>query len=274
MTKQSDVTEKSEQFLETVVKEFKIFIDTCSLLEDEADTFWATIVPYLERERKAIIVPYRVYEEVERFADNPVLCVQKYPDNPNLNARAKKVKNYVIHLQKAGRIEIYGENSDNFADNVFLTVFTQYWLKYNLLLITQDRDLARDIINIPKNKSSKSKNRIIVRRINKNGELSPFKGGGARIPHSSTSGKPANAKRPVNIDVIPEEEKFAFSKTIAKINGNIIVTYIPGAGDTVIAERGGARKKVKLIEAFASGGEGTIYHTHSPNFVARIYKKR
>ena len=60
--------ERSKQFIESAVKDFKIFIDTCSLLSYEADKFWINICPLLQRYGKTIIIPYRVYEELDKFA--------------------------------------------------------------------------------------------------------------------------------------------------------------------------------------------------------------
>ena len=159
--------DRSAAFLEASVKDFKIFIDTCSLLSEQADIFWSHIVPMLQREEKSIIVPFRVYEEVKKFAENPVLCVQK--GNPTLNQRAKAAFNNIDKLRKAGVVAIFGDKHDNFADNVFQTVFTQFRLKYNLMLITQDHNLASDIIAIGKSKAVNTTNRILVERINKYG---------------------------------------------------------------------------------------------------------
>lgn len=55
--------DKSSTFLESSIKNFKIFIDTCSLLSEQADMFWSHSVPLLQREGKSIVVPLRVYEE-------------------------------------------------------------------------------------------------------------------------------------------------------------------------------------------------------------------
>ena len=62
MTMQSD-------FLKTCVRDFKIFIDTSSLSDDGADKFFQNIVPILERERKALIVPKSVGLELMKLAN-------------------------------------------------------------------------------------------------------------------------------------------------------------------------------------------------------------
>lgn len=265
----NEAEERSKEFIEVVVKDFKIFIDTCSLLSDEADKFWANIVPLLQRYGKTIIIPYRVYEELDKFASNPSQCTQRKPSNPNLNKQAIKAKNNVAMLQKAGLVEVFGNSSDNFADNVFQTVFTQFRLKYNLLLITQDSNLANDIVNISKSKAVNTNNQILVKRINKYGFLSTFTFD--KQPNITPRNSSTNS-RSLTDSNIPDEERFASSKIVTQIAGKISVSYIPKEGDTVYAERSGQRKPIKLINSVATGGEGAIFTTDIPNVVAKIYK--
>ena len=67
--------DRSAAFLEASVKAFKIFIDTCSLLSEQADIFWSHIVPILQREEKSIIVPFRVRDEQNRRKEQPANTV-------------------------------------------------------------------------------------------------------------------------------------------------------------------------------------------------------
>jgi serine/threonine protein kinase len=257
------------QILEAAAKEFNIFIDTCNLLCDEADSFWENIVDYLEREDKKAIIPYKMFEELNRFVDEPALCAQEYPNSPNFNATAKKVKKDLLRLYKAGLVEIYIDKPDDPGENAFLTILSNYKLKYdhkyNLTLTNKKGNFASDIINIGMRKIEETKNTLIIPYIKKYSESSVSE-------ETSTSEKLAE-ETPADTAVMPAEEKFALSKEIAKVNGNITVSKIPHAGDTVIAERRGNFREIKLTKAFASGGEGTIYHTNMPNFVAKIYGK-
>jgi serine/threonine protein kinase len=265
--------ERSKQFMETAVKDFKVFIDTCSLLHVGADRFWINIVPVLEREKKSVIVPYRVYEELEKFAGNQALCLKKNPNDPKFNLKAKKSLENVVKLQKAKLVEIFGDSTDNFADNVFLTVFTQFRMKYNLMLITQDGNLARDITNIDKSKSVTKCKKISVAQIDTDGVLRAFEfKKQPKAIQSATSKKISQPKENNNMH-IPDEEKFALAKTITAVSGTVSASYIPKEGDTVIAERSGQKNAVKLVKQVASGGEGIIYTTNKSNIVAKIYKR-
>lgn len=264
----SNVTEKASAFLELSVKKFKIFIDTCSLFYYQADLFWKNIVPILEREQKSIIIPYRVYEEVKKFADNPDLCLRK--KDPTLNQRAKKVLNNIDILQKKRLVEIFGDPDDLYiADNVFQTVFTKYRLKYNLMLITHDRNLASDILMIGKSKAVSTTNQILVERINKYGYLSIFSLDETQRPPNLYSRSNRITKKQPSI---PEEECFTSTTSVRKVSGKMTVTSVPSAGSILSAERNGIQRQIQLVDAGPSGGEGTIYTTNIPDIVAKIYK--
>ena len=166
MTNQSD-------FLETCARDFKIFIDTSSLLEDGAEKFFQNIVPILERERKALIVPLSVVLELKKLAEDPAYCRQKYPDNPNLNKTAIAAFQNIMRLRSAKLLAIHGDPDDgDFADNVFLHVFTKKRMQYNLLLVTQDRALASAATDLGKDSGAvRGVKKILARRINRYGFL-------------------------------------------------------------------------------------------------------
>lgn len=271
--------QRSKAFLGDVVKNYKIFIDTCSLLSEHADKFWEHILPMLKECQANVVVPFRVYQEVEKYAKDADLCKKNAPDDPELNRRARIAKDIVVSLQSAGLVRVMGDESDNFADNVFLTVFTQYRMKYNLLLITQDKNLATDIMRISESKAVTTKTKIQVRRINKYGYLSFLEI--PRSPSESRMGKKESvASRPspkrVSSDEdsgpIPEDEMFAHSEELCVVKGSITVTHYPEEGDVVAAERGGNSKNIKIVKKVSAGGEGIIYTTDIPNVVAKIYK--
>lgn len=266
----------ADLFLESSVKQFKIFIDTCSLLSDHADLFWGKITPILEREHKSIIVPFRVYEELKKFSDDPKLCVRK--GKPELNQRAKVTLKNMAALQSAGLIEIFGDENDAFADNVFQTVFTRFRLKYNLMLITQDRALASDILNIGQSKSVNTKNQIQVYRITNNGNLIFANARSARVTADSRGARVTADRKnhagysPNQKADIPTNECFSIAHSVLNISGKMPVSSIPSKGSIITAERNGIRKQLTLVDEKASGGEGTIYTTNVPNIVAKIYK--
>ena len=86
-------------------------------MSEYADSFWKHLIPVLTNEKANIIVPLRVYEEVEKYANDVELCKRKAPDNPNLNQAAKHAKEKIIKYQAEGIVRVLGDKNDNFADN-------------------------------------------------------------------------------------------------------------------------------------------------------------
>ena len=165
-TNQNSRETYAKSVLEDYAKNWKIFMDTCSILHFAADKFWLNIIPLLRQYQNKIIIPLRSIEEL-----------QKHESNTRDSELAKNAKNCLRLMKKlinAGFVEIRGEQGDNFADNVFQVVFTKFRMTHKLLLITQDNDLAKDIIALNSNKSVKA-NPVQVKRINQYGFFSNFK---------------------------------------------------------------------------------------------------
>lgn len=254
------------EFLEQCVKDYKIFIDTSSLLEASANDFFQNIVPILEREGAALILPLSVYKELEKLAKNPAYCKQKYPNNSNLNARAILACETVAVMYKGKYLRVFADPDDgDFADNVFLHVFTKMRMKYNLLLVTQDRGLAGEAMRLGKeNRAVHGMKKILAQRLDKNGFLKKFP--------DNRDAKPAPHVNK-SAEEIPLNERFAFTKEIVQIDGRLNVSHIPGAGEYVTAMRNGKTQQVRLLEEIGTGGEGSVYKTNlSGNLVAKIYK--
>ena len=249
--------------LERCVKEgYKIFIDTCSLLTDSADSFWNNIIPFLYQYDTKIIVQLRCYEELQKHYENI--------KEPELVKKTLTCLRTFKRLYDAGYIEIRGEDTDNFADNVFLTVFAKFRINNKLMLITQDRDLAGDILSLNGSRSVKSSNTIIVKRINKYGFLSNI------YPKKNNQG---NKKDRAPVDkaseiIVPDEEKFEIYKFITNIpDDKMNVSNIPSEYEPAYVYTGsGQWHIIQLTEKLGAGGEAVIYLTNTP-YIAKIYNK-
>lgn len=268
----NDKDKSSYEFMRNLIRNYKVFIDTCSILSIHADKFWDNIIPILKEEHKDIIVPYRVYQEVNKFASDPDLCARKSPNEPELYNLAQKAKINLFKLYNEGLVRVLGDKNDNFADNVFQTVFTQYRMKYNMFLITQDKNLADDILRISQSKAVTVNNLIGVRRINKYGFLSIHDSEKPDDKKKYNNSIVSSLSNDNNDSNIPEEEMFAYVDKIVSVQGENPITLIPKEGDILYAQRGEARQEIKLVKAGKSGGEGTIFDTDIPNVVAKIYK--
>ncbi len=251
--------ENSLELLDKFVKGYKIFIDTSSLLLQESEKFFQNIVPLLEREKKSLILPLSVYRELQKLANDPAYCRQKHGNNPELNMRAIRACKNVVRLHQARLVEVFADPDDgDFADNVFLHVLTKKRMQYDMLLITQDRGLASEATRIGKeNRAVHGMKKILVQRIGKNGSLQ-------RIIDSKATPQTDSEEIPLN-------ERFAFTKEVMQIPGRLPVSKIPTTGDSVTATRNGKTKPLRLLDELGRGGEGSVYKTNIPGYVAKIY---
>ena len=246
----AELTIKAKEKLESYVKDYKIFIDTCSLLRPEIETFWGNIVPYLHRYSKKVIITTKVLEELKKHSGNM--------SDANLASAAKKQLDNLHSLYSAGFVEFRGENTDNFADNVFIVVFTKFRMQHNLLLITQDNNLAGDIMQLNGSRSVKSSRVVEAKRINKYGFL------------SNVGSSPAKSNTKLPQDATADAEKFRICTQVTSRRDDPVLTgRIPEENDTVRTSRQGS---IRLIQRLAAGGEGVIYQTDTP-YVAKIYKR-
>ena len=255
-TNQNGKETYAKNALEDYVKDWKIFMDTCSILHFAADKFWMNILPLLRQYQNKVIVPLRSIEELQKHEANT--------GNSELAENAKNCLRVLNKLIKAGFVEIRGEQGDNFADNVFHVVFTKFRMTHKLLLITQDNDLAKDIIALNSNKSVRA-NPVHVKRINQYGFLSNFSWNTENVKNNRFK----KNQRVSNEEDLDEDEVFRICKRVTTLDDSrLAVTHIPTENEIVYTSRG----PIKLESKVAAGGEGIIYTTNTP-YVAKIYKR-
>lgn len=248
--------EQQKKILEKYCKDWKIFIDTCSLLHSSSDDFWMNIIPLLHQYQNSIFIPSRCVEEIKKHSKNK--------NNTELAQNAKECLIKLKGLAEAGYVEIRGEPTDNFTDNVFQVVFTKFRMKYKLLLITQDNNLAKDILNLNNSRSVKA-NEVKVNRINKYGLLREFywKDSEENTDLIKTSKK--LEKKEIKIG---EDEMFRVCSQVTNISDTKLrVSEMPIEGSNVLTSKG----SIKLTKELGSGGEAIVYLTNTP-YVAKIYK--
>ena len=265
MSEEVSKEQNAKQFMEQVVKKNKIFMDTCSIIIAE-NSFWDHITPYLKQYKKKVIIPSRCCEELEKKSNEV--------HNTELAKTARERLSFIKKLSEKGVVEFRGETTDNFADNVFMSVFTKFRLKYDLLLITQDNNLANDILNLNNIKSQKSNYTISVHKVNKYNYFGNFYLNKAdqiekKQKEKKDTSKKNSEQKIQNQEIIPPEEIFKLCTKPTTISDDILsVSHIPTEHEQVYSERG----IIQLRKKIASGGEGILYETNTP-FVAKIYFK-
>lgn len=254
----TDIEENAQGRLNYFVEKTKIFIDTSSLLSYGIDTFWEHICPLLHEYNQKIIVPYGVIVELEKHKNST--------KDSDLAKRAKLALEDLAQLRKDRMVEIYGDKNENFADHVFLNVFTNNRTKYRLTLISQDRDLAEDIENLNKINSVRAE-RVYAKRLTKYGYLGSYRFDKTPIPKISSI---INTNKSVIKSGSVCANSFRLCNEITNIPiKSIQISCLPVVNDYAFDGNG---QKIMLKQFIASGGEGDIYYTDT-EFVAKIYKK-
>jgi len=258
----ADDTNRKEDYarniMESYTKEWRIFMDTCSILHFAVDKFWMNIIPLLRQYQAKIIIPLRAIEELEKHSRNT--------EKMELATNSQNTLKLLQQLINARFVEIRGEKTDNFADNVFQVVFTKFRMTNKLLLITQDNNLAKDILALNGIKSVKA-NPVNVKRINQYGFLSGFYWD--ENAERGERSKPQMANYANEESYIDPDRVFRVCKSVTTLEDvQMRVSCIPGEQDIVYTPRG----FIRLLKKVAAGGEGIIYTTDT-SYVAKIYKK-
>lgn len=233
--------------LEKCVSEYKIFIETSSILDINANKFWMNIIPLLEKYRNKIIIPIDVIEELEK--------------KDKLNSHLKSVVPEKL-------TDIKGEKNNFSIDKIFEEVFLMYRSKYKILLITQDSSLAKKITNLNKNKFIMD-NDILCMKITEDGLLNNEYNSNILSKIKSIFGVSKKNKSSKIGSQINQDEIFNIAKKVTSISDEKLkITNLPKENEVAYTKE---NKAIKLLREVASGGEGIIYTTDT-QYVAKIYK--
>lgn len=241
-----------------------IMIDTCATLDKGFLPFMEHVKPFIQKYNKRIILPFKVLSEIS----------SKLKDkDPELRKTAFDVFCYCAeHCDTY--FQVLGTEKDNFPDNLFQELYAKFRQRYHAVFITQDKDLAADLLNMSDSKSVQAYG-VTVKRIMPDGYLNnlhlvrenekwinPAK-------RSTSAGKSVSQKasgifKKCNVPTSMPDEVLP-------------VTEIPGEFATVYAKQPTKTEtsdcaQVILQNLISSGGEGCVYETNT-NLVAKIYKE-
>ncbi|WP_456279015.1 protein kinase domain-containing protein [Bacillus sp. AK128] len=249
--------------IQDIIKNYKLFIDTSTWMTPHANEFLENkLTSILLASSKQVILPQRIVQEVNKMMKN---------EDREKRHKAKAAANLLRIYLNQGVAAVFGDPSDPFADQTFLYVFQQFRVKYNLALITQDRGLAHDILNLNNQHAVQGK-RIYAFRINESGNIEEWNLD--RI--SSRSQQPSAPSRPTKTkehrsDPPPKpHEKFILgTKVITQKETPMSVSKVPEKNETVYSKLYGS---LRLKEEIGSGGEGKIFLA-SNGMVCKVYKE-
>lgn len=231
--------------LEEYVKECKIFVDTSSIMYEESGAFWVRLLDSLIKNKRLIIVTQSVAREIEKHANSQTA------DDKRVKLAQKRIEFLQTLYDNDLLYVLQTDGAQSHADNEIQAVLTNYRIRYKILLITQDNNLAKDVLKLNENESTRA-NEIVVKRISPDGRLT-----GYGWQREGAGFDEANIK------------PFQASTQLIDLEDAPIPLVVPvQVGSRLITSKG---LSVELGDSIAAGGEGVIYKTNT-EYVAKIYK--
>lgn len=257
--------EEKRGFLEKRIPAYSlILVDTSSLMSQGIADFWQHALPVFQQDTQKIIVPRVVVTELENNMNNSSKA-------PEAQQAARQAYADVCRFQKSGDIKVVGDANDAaFADNVILAAVTRFRLKYDILVITQDHDLAKSVLTAGKSSDAvRVKRKVHALAITRDGWLRRVflenDGVGGR-KGNRTSGPGAGFHLPGT------GQPFADVHRLQSYSGSLPLAHPPVVGEAVFSiDAHGGRTMLHLTEEMAHGGEGAVFRTDRPGLVAKIY---
>ncbi|MDM8561133.1 hypothetical protein [Candidatus Parabeggiatoa sp. HSG14] len=256
--------------IEELCKNYKIFVDTSSFMVESAGVFFhQKLYPSLLSTNSKVIIPDRVYQEIIKLSGN------KNADGYQVAQESVKILNF---LEQHDLVDRRGEENEvlggskAFADPVFKMVFTKFQQKYNLCLITQDKNLATDILNIKNGKSVNTSKKIEVAYISFKSNLGLWEARLNRLDEQTRNNSdPIRTERQTSHPNATNDDKFKICNQPTKESEKALsVASLPKQGDYVNSPQYG---KVKLTQFISAGGEGEIFETDANRLVCKIYRE-
>lgn len=150
--------------LETILSDSVVFIDTCSLMNYKAADFFETVIPILHSTSKKIIVLNSVRKELCTFSADFA--------NPQRQAQALSALQLLNELMTYDAVNFTGSSATR-PDADFLKMAIEQRESCKQLYITQDYQLARDLVNLNSVRSTKGYT-IYSKRISSHALLNDF----------------------------------------------------------------------------------------------------
>jgi hypothetical protein len=148
--------EYSDQFenLENYFKEYKIFIETSSILDDNMEKFLNHVSPLIQKYKNKIYIPYKVIRDIELNKNNYNIS--------KVNKILKNISLFDIREEK--------EDENIMMEDIIKKVFLKHRKTYKLLLISQDKILKEKILELNRDINEEN-NKVEVLKINEEGFL-------------------------------------------------------------------------------------------------------
>ncbi|KPA09102.1 Serine/threonine protein kinase-related domain protein [Candidatus Magnetomorum sp. HK-1] len=248
--------------LEYLFRDYKIFIDVCSIMHNSSEKFFNNIKPLLIESNNHIIIPMIVVKELEKNVNS---------EDDKTKENAKKGFKILSSFATERLIEVQGDENDTVIERLFQELFTKFRDSYNMCLITQDHTLAKNLFNFVNIKPDNNESGYYIQLlyIDNYSNLQNWDVRFKELEKHSNNERPQRPKSIKN-NVNSYTKPFRLYDKPINEEDKLLSATIPAEGDIVITDKLG---KVKLTDIIDSGGEGVIYKTEIEDIVCKIYNK-
>lgn len=226
-----------------LLTDYRIFFDTCSLMDPIAWSYIPNVlIPMLKEQGASVVVPLRVLDELRKLQSK----------EGETGEKASSGLSTVALMLSSGVLELLGNDErDTFADNYFLYTFIRLRLKHNLALVTQDKKLALDIHDLGNHRSVQGRKKILLLKIDNN-----------ELVEWNFNGNIIESEKKAKFEVCTQPRK----KRVHSIPiGKVLLT-----GDVVVSQKYG---KIVLGEQAVKTKSGYIFHCPG-GLVCKVYNSK
>ncbi|WP_297632360.1 hypothetical protein [uncultured Clostridium sp.] len=150
--------------LDEITKGYKIFTNIDSLRHEKAFEFFSKLSESLVKNNNKLLIPLKGIRIMEDNSDS--LDLEE-------GLEWKKGIDILKNIQENGVLDVRGEETDGHLNNLIQYVFAKHRISNNLLLLTQNENLAYDILELNKSRTVRG-NKIEVYKINGKGNAERF----------------------------------------------------------------------------------------------------
>ncbi len=185
----------------------------------------------LQAAKNHAIVPLRVVDELKRHVRSGREPQKRF---------AGRGLRIVERMRKRGVAVIYGDANDSFADSTLLNAIGRAYMRHNVVLVTEDKNLRKDCLAIRQRQSVQSRYSLHVLRIEDfKGRQSKHRSWRFERPGKVEGGKPKQ----------------------------LTVHQLPASGGVVRGKSG----DMILGTLVGRGGEGCVYQTDRPDILCKVF---
>ena len=251
LTKEDVIERITKSIEEAVSFADLLIIDTCSLVEEFGpcqNPVWDILNDSLRRQKKYVTIPRKVYEELRKLEESTSKKVTDTTRRIAHNAR-KQIKAKDGALGDARTFRIEGDGEATHADAKILNLFESNYVSKKIVIVTQDRNLACDLIARAQTRSVRHQPARILYVDN----------WGAWLFASNTRPESVTKSR---------QAPFRIATRLASVTSTPCVTLSPARPPKTLRTKDGSI--IEIHEKLGQGGEGIIYATDTPS-VAKLF---